>query len=229
MTLAVGCLLLAACDSRGAGSGTPPPTAPPIPIPPPGGCEYESRSGTCRIAHHEIADANDGVFDHVVVRATYEWTGDPRGVVGFKEWPTSRALAPSLEASVAAIATAPCQATVLVRGSCPPQTSMVTGVEVTPPPPASASASPAPSAVAFQGDETACKKDEDCRPAPSCCPAPCTSHVFNAQAAERASASLRCDPAQKCISAGGCRTHAYLCVRKHCKLVYSDDPDYRSR
>jgi hypothetical protein len=52
--------------------------------------------------------------------------------------------------------------------------------------------------------------------------------VVNVEAAQRARASMQCDPAQRCISAGGCRTHAYLCVRKHCKLVFSDDPEYHS-
>jgi hypothetical protein len=31
------------------------------------------------------------------------------------------------------------------------------------------------------------------------------------------------------IRAGGCRTHAYLCVKKSGQLVFSGSPDYRDR
>ncbi|MBX3196601.1 MAG: hypothetical protein KF894_00490 [Labilithrix sp.] len=80
--------------------------------------------------------------------------------------------------------------------------------------------------------DTSCAVDDDCVPAPSCCPIPCTSHVINRKDAARANDELKktCTPEQCAgVRAGGCRTHAYLCVQKTCKLVYADDPDYRAR
>lgn len=76
---------------------------------------------------------------------------------------------------------------------------------------------------------TSCQTDEDCIPAPGCCPAPCTSLVINKNELEKAKASLHCPKDAKCPSAGACQTHSYLCVRKTCKLVYSKDRDYRPR
>lgn len=80
--------------------------------------------------------------------------------------------------------------------------------------------------------DTSCSVDEDCVPAPSCCPMPCTGHVINRKDAARASDELErtCTPEQ-CggVRAGACRTHAYLCVQRTCKLVYSDEPDYHAR
>lgn len=79
--------------------------------------------------------------------------------------------------------------------------------------------------------DTSCTKDDDCVPAPGCCPAPCTSLVINQKDLERAREHNQktCPSPRQCMSAGGCRTHAYLCVRKTCKLVYTDSPDYRER
>ena len=81
--------------------------------------------------------------------------------------------------------------------------------------------------------DRACSEDADCVPAPACCPSPCTDLVVNQTAAARISAELErtCTPRHRaqCISAGGCRTHAYLCVRRQCALVYHDSPHYRAR
>jgi hypothetical protein len=46
---------------------------------------------------------------------------------------------------------------------------------------------------------------------------------------DRANAELHCDPAQKCFSVGGCRTHAYVCLRQQCALVFEGDADFRPR
>ncbi|MBX3269206.1 MAG: hypothetical protein KF729_03035 [Sandaracinaceae bacterium] len=79
----------------------------------------------------------------------------------------------------------------------------------------------------------ACRADADCVPAPSCCPPPCSAHVVNREAAARIASELErtCTPEARagCISAGGCRTHAYLCVDGWCDLVYHDSPRYRAR
>lgn len=79
--------------------------------------------------------------------------------------------------------------------------------------------------------DKSCAKDEDCVPATGCCPVPCSSLVVNRKElpkiAERNLAT--CPKNVQCFSAGGCRTHAYLCVRKTCALVFQDSPDYRAR
>jgi hypothetical protein len=79
--------------------------------------------------------------------------------------------------------------------------------------------------------DASCAKDDDCVPAPSCCPVPCTSRVINKKELPKVHArnAATCPKTPQCISAGGCRTHAYLCVKKSCQLVFSDSPDYRER
>ncbi len=79
--------------------------------------------------------------------------------------------------------------------------------------------------------DTSCTNDADCVPAPGCCPVPCTPVVVNQKAlpAVQAHNEKTCPKERRCISAGGCRTHAYLCVKKSCALVYSDSPDYHPR
>jgi len=77
--------------------------------------------------------------------------------------------------------------------------------------------------------DTSCQHDWDCTPAPTCCPTPCTEDVINVKDSARASADLQCDPAQPCISAGGCRTFKYLCVEHHCKISFAGDQDFRER
>jgi hypothetical protein len=70
---------------------------------------------------------------------------------------------------------------------------------------------------------------DDCGPAPSCCPQPCTSDVINVKDVDRAREELRkvC-PTQPtdCPQAGDCPGHAYLCIQGACKLVMEGDPDY---
>jgi len=77
--------------------------------------------------------------------------------------------------------------------------------------------------------DTSCKHDWDCTPAPTCCPTPCTEDVINVKDSPRASAELKCDPSQPCISAGGCRTFKYLCVEHRCKISFAGDKDFRER
>ncbi len=77
--------------------------------------------------------------------------------------------------------------------------------------------------------DTSCQSDADCIPAPGCCPTPCTSLVINTKELEKARAALHCPKEAKCPNAGSCLTHAYLCVRKQCKLVFSNDKDFRPR
>jgi hypothetical protein len=77
--------------------------------------------------------------------------------------------------------------------------------------------------------DTSCQADSDCMPAPGCCPVPCTSLVINRKDLSKAEAALHCPKENQCPAAGSCRTHAYLCVRKTCKLVFSGDKDYRPR
>lgn len=80
--------------------------------------------------------------------------------------------------------------------------------------------------------DTSCESDEECVPAPSCCPEPCTEHVINRGALDEARARLRerC-PTQPddCPVAGACMEHAYLCVEGTCELVYHDDPEFERR
>ena len=83
--------------------------------------------------------------------------------------------------------------------------------------------------TASRSYDTSCQNDWDCVPAPACCPMPCTEVVINAKEQARARSELRCDPGQHCPVAGSCQTHEYLCVRNGCKIVFSNDPDFRKR
>jgi hypothetical protein len=134
--------------------------------------------------------------------------------------------APVVDAAVAAPAvrsTASSTASVEVNVPPPP----VTGTAVaTPPASASADAAPTTQTGAF---DTSCAKDSDCVPEPGCCPVPCEQSVVNKKELPRIRERNErvCGADRRCMNAGGCRTHAYLCVRKKCGLVYSDSPDYR--
>ncbi|MBX3204098.1 MAG: hypothetical protein KF764_03465 [Labilithrix sp.] len=79
--------------------------------------------------------------------------------------------------------------------------------------------------------DVSCAQDDECVPAPGCCPAPCTSDVVNRRAlpALQDSLSKTCSPQRACPSVGACSTHAYLCVSGRCKLVYEGAPEYRAR
>jgi hypothetical protein len=90
---------------------------------------------------------------------------------------------------------------------------------------------PPPARVAATDFDTSCVKDDDCLPAPGCCPVPCTSHVVNRRELDRIrehNAKI-CPKPPQCMSAGGCRTHAYLCVNKTCKMVHEGEPGYHPR
>jgi hypothetical protein len=101
-----------------------------------------------------------------------------------------------------------------------------TEMEAPPPPPPPP---PPPSTGPTASYDTSCQYDDECVPAPGCCPTPCTSNVINQRGVGRATADLAtsCPKDPKCFSVGGCRTHAYLCVRKSCALVYEDSADWR--
>jgi hypothetical protein len=79
--------------------------------------------------------------------------------------------------------------------------------------------------------DNTCKLDSDCVPAPGCCPVPCTSNVINQNGMAEAQRRLKelCPEERQCMSAGGCRTHAYLCVKGTCALVYEGDKGYHER
>lgn len=77
--------------------------------------------------------------------------------------------------------------------------------------------------------DRSCEADGDCTPAPSCCPAPCTENVINQRESARAQRELVCEKKEPCPQAGSCRTHAYLCVEKTCKLVFEGTPGWRTR
>jgi hypothetical protein len=79
--------------------------------------------------------------------------------------------------------------------------------------------------------DSTCKADDDCVPAPGCCSVPCTSNVINKTAMPEARRRLEelCPEPLECGNAGGCRNHAYLCVKGTCALVYEGDKHYRKR
>jgi hypothetical protein len=78
--------------------------------------------------------------------------------------------------------------------------------------------------------DTSCSKDDDCMPAPTCCPAPCNEEVINVKDMPKAQDRLgSCPKDQVCPSAGGCRTFQYLCAEKKCALVFEGDPGYHER
>ena len=75
--------------------------------------------------------------------------------------------------------------------------------------------------------DNSCSKDDDCVPAPTCCPVPCNEEVINLGAMQKAHDRLAsCPKDQVCPSAGSCRTFAYLCVQKKCALVFQGDPGF---
>jgi len=81
----------------------------------------------------------------------------------------------------------------------------------------------------FQLDSS-CMQDADCTPAPSCCPTPCTPEVINRKDLPKARQRLaECPKGPICPVAGACRTHAYLCVKQKCALVFDGDSDYHER
>jgi hypothetical protein len=86
-------------------------------------------------------------------------------------------------------------------------------------------------AVDLPALDNTCKADGDCVPAPGCCSTPCTSNVINKSAMPEARRRLDalCPEELECGHAGGCRTHAYLCVSGTCALVYEGDKHYRKR
>ena len=79
--------------------------------------------------------------------------------------------------------------------------------------------------------DTSCKSDNECTPQPSCCSIPCTSNVININALPEANRRVEelCPKDRQCGSAGGCRTHEYLCVDGNCALVFHDDKNFRKR
>ena len=132
MALALVVSFATACDSTP--KPAPPPVVTPAPEAKPGGrCAYEDRTGQCRLVSHETVSAGDGVYENVIVRGTYEWAAEPPGVTGAVEWRLTRDRAAAAEAYLAGHADAPCAATVLVSGSCPPQSSRVSRIDVSPP------------------------------------------------------------------------------------------------
>ncbi|NOU34176.1 MAG: hypothetical protein HOO96_40305 [Polyangiaceae bacterium] len=107
--------------------------------------------------------------------------------------------------------------------ACKPEAPRTSDAQV---PPAAGSSS-ASTTLSY---DTSCRADDDCAPAPGCCPTPCTSLVVNVKELPRVQASLAsCDRSAPCPSAGGCRTHAYLCNGGRCALVYAGEPGYRER
>lgn len=79
--------------------------------------------------------------------------------------------------------------------------------------------------------DKSCKADDECTPAPGCCPVPCTSNVINRGALEEARRRLEelCPKDRQCQSAGSCRAHEYLCVEGSCAIAYEGDKHYRKR
>jgi hypothetical protein len=74
-----------------------------------------------------------------------------------------------------------------------------------------------------------CVAHDDCRPAPSCCPRPCTHDVIHVKDLDRAYREMRrtCpSPPPDCPQAGSCPGHAYLCLEGTCALVMEGDPAY---
>lgn len=100
---------------------------------PTGGCSYQERSGRCRLVRQETVPAGDGVFENVIVRGIFEWSGEPPGVTGPVEWRLTRDRAAAAEAHLARSADVPCAAVILVSGSCPAQASHVSRVDLDPP------------------------------------------------------------------------------------------------
>lgn len=77
-----------------------------------------------------------------------------------------------------------------------------------------------------------CSRDDECTPAPSCCPVPCTGDVINKRDVGLAQARVdsKCTAAERkeCPQAGGCMEHRYACVRSRCAMVTHGSPDWPS-
>src|SRR5258706_14833776 len=78
--------------------------------------------------------------------------------------------------------------------------------------------------------DRSCEKDDDCRAAPACCPAPCSSDVINKKdvgmVQTRVDAQCTKEARAKCPQAGSCTAHMYLCVRAKCSFVQEGSPDW---
>ena len=79
--------------------------------------------------------------------------------------------------------------------------------------------------------DTSCTADDQCVPAPGCCPAPCTGDVINREDLDRARAQLedRCDPSQECPVAGACQEHLYVCESGTCQITYAGEAAFERR
>jgi hypothetical protein len=77
--------------------------------------------------------------------------------------------------------------------------------------------------------DRSCASNDDCTPAPSCCPAPCSGDVINkrdvAKMQKRVDATCNKDDCKNVV-AGSCAAHAYLCVRGRCAMVTEGSPDW---
>jgi hypothetical protein len=122
----------------------------------------------------------------------------------------------------------------LLAATCKPSTPPTPNPNPLPNSNSNPNSNPNPTAIATRRPpaelDTSCLKDSDCVPAPGCCPSPCTSYVINAKELPRAQKELEsCPKDQPCPSAGGCISHAYLCVTGKCALVTQGDPAYHVR
>jgi hypothetical protein len=85
--------------------------------------------------------------------------------------------------------------------------------------------------------DLACVKDTDCVPVQGgagCCNSPCPAGAINKSDLARVQKDMTdaCNRAPRkapCISAGGCRGHAILCLEKKCVVSYEGDPGFRKR
>ena len=75
-----------------------------------------------------------------------------------------------------------------------------------------------------------CAGADECRPAPACCPSPCTSDVIHRDdvAAVQRRVDATCSKAARanCPVAGACVSHVYACVRGRCALVLEGSADW---
>jgi hypothetical protein len=112
-----------------------------------------------------------------------------------------------------------------------PEPVLPVAPEPVPPEPVQPEEAPEQVAANYPPLDNTCKADDDCLPAPSCCPTPCTPNVINRNQMAEAQRRLKelCPEILECGNAGGCRTHEYLCVEGTCALVYAGDKGYRKR
>ncbi len=75
-----------------------------------------------------------------------------------------------------------------------------------------------------------CAADDECRPAPTCCPIPCNSDVIRREDVDgvqrRVDAQCTKEERARCPQAGSCPGHVYACVRSRCTLVMEGSPDW---